>query len=88
MTGCKWSMHMVDVPTIITYSSAVVHDSVRIALTPAALNDLEVKVADILNAYVTALTEEKIWTILGPEFGGDQGKRAVIVCALYGLKRA
>eukprot|EP00804_Cyclotella_cryptica_P014742 CCRYP_021053-RA/>CCRYP_021053-RA protein AED:0.33 eAED:0.33 QI:0/0/0/1/0.33/0.25/4/0/339 len=31
---------------------------------------------------------KKIWTILGPEFGDDQGKKAVIVRALYGLKSA
>eukprot|EP00804_Cyclotella_cryptica_P003089 CCRYP_006074-RA/>CCRYP_006074-RA protein AED:0.29 eAED:0.04 QI:0/0/0/0.75/0.33/0.5/4/0/1079 len=79
--------HVTDVPPTITYSSVVGRETVRIALTLAALNDLEVKVADIMNAYVTAPTEEKIWTILGPEFG-DQGKKAVIVRALYGLKSA
>ena len=31
---------------------------------------------------------EKIWCTLGPEFGGDAGKRAIIVSALYGLKLA
>ena len=80
--------HVTDVPPTITYSSVVGRETVRIALTLAALNDLEVKVADIMNAYVTAPTEEKIWTILGPEFGNDQGKKAVIVRALYGLKSA
>ncbi len=80
--------HMTDVPPTITYSSVVGRETVWIALTLAALNDLEVKVADIMNAYVTAPTEEKIWTILGPEFGDDQGKKAVIVCALSGLKSA
>ena len=79
---------MTDVPPTITYSSVVGRETVCIALTLAALNDLEVKVADIMNAYVTAPTEEKIWTILGPEFGDDQGKKAVIVRALHGLKSA
>ena len=59
---------MTDVHPTITYSSAVGYDSVWIALTPAALNDLEVKVADILNAYVTAPTEEKIWTYSRPSW--------------------
>ena len=54
----------------------------------AALNDLGVKSADIKNAYLTALVTEKIWTILGPEFGEDAGKKALIVRALYGLKSA
>ena len=63
-------------------------ESVRIALTLAALNDLEVKSSDIKNAYLTAPNTEKIWTVLGPEFGSDAGKRAYIVRALYGLKSA
>jgi hypothetical protein len=43
-------------------------------------------VADISNAYLTAPTTERVWTVLGPEWGADAGKRAVIVRALYGLK--
>jgi hypothetical protein len=31
---------------------------------------------------------EKVWNVLGPEFGYDAGKRALIVRALYGLKPA
>ena len=53
-----------------------------------ALNDLEVKAADIQNAYLTAPVSEKIWTELGPEFGADVGKVAIIVRALCGLKSA
>ena len=54
----------------------------------AALNDLEVKCGDVMNAYITAPITEKVWTILGPEFGADQGKKALIVRELYGLKSA
>jgi hypothetical protein len=61
---------------------------VRIALTLSALNDLDVKMADIENAYLTAPITEKVWTVLGPEIGDDAGKRALIVRALYGLKSA
>ena len=43
---------------------------------------------DIENAYITAPCTEKIWTILGPEFGSDAGKSAIVVHALYGLKNA
>ena len=39
-----------------------------------------------MNTYVTAPCSEKIWTALGKEFGTDQGKKAIIVRALYGLK--
>ena len=58
------------------------------ALTIAALNDLEVKVGNVLNAYITAPVTEKVWTILGPEFGPNANKTALIVRALYGLKIA
>ena len=44
------SGHLTDTPTAMTYASVVSRESVRIALTPAALNDLEVKTADIENA--------------------------------------
>ena len=35
---------------------------------------------------MTAPCSEKIWTVLGKEFGADQGKKYIIVRALYGLK--
>ena len=38
----------------ITYSSVVTRETVHITLTMVALHNLEVKAADILNAYVTA----------------------------------
>ena len=66
----------------------VSRETVRLALTFASLNDLEVKVGDGLNAYITAPVMEKVWTILGPKFGHDSGKSAVIVHVLYGLKSA
>ena len=80
--------HMTETPAVMTYASVVSRETVRIALTMAALNDLEVKASDVQNAYLTAPCEEKIWTTLGPEFGDDKGKKAVIVRALYGLKSA
>jgi len=80
--------HMTETPKCMTYSSVVARDTVRIALTLAALNGLEVKAGDVMNAYITAPIEEKVWTVLGPEFGDDAGKAAIIVRALYGLKSA
>jgi hypothetical protein len=53
-----------------------------------ALNDLEVKVGNVLNACITAPITEKVLTVLGSEFGSDAGKSAIIVRALYGLKSA
>ena len=80
--------HMTKAPPTITYASVVSIETVRLALTIAALNDLEVKVGDVLNAYITAPITKKVWTILGPELGPNAGKTAIIVRALYGLKSA
>jgi hypothetical protein len=54
-------------------------ESMRIALTLAALNDLDVKMADIENAYLTAPVTEKVWTVLGPEFRVDAEKKALLL---------
>ncbi len=75
-------------PATITYASVVSCETVRIALLMAALNDLNVKVGDVLNAYITAPITKKVWTVLGPGFGIDAGKSAIIVHALCGLKSA
>ncbi len=80
--------HRTGAPATITYASFVSRETVRIALMLAALNDLQVKAGDVLNAYITAPVKEKVWTVLGPEFGPDAGKNAIIVRALYGLKSA
>ena len=45
---------MVEAPKRLTFASVVSGESVRIAWTLAALNDLEVKTSDIQNAYLTA----------------------------------
>jgi hypothetical protein len=66
----------------------VSHETVCLALTIASLDDLEVKVGDVLNAYITAPVKEKVRTILGPKFGHDAGRSAIIVHALNGLKSA
>jgi hypothetical protein len=74
-------------PTI-AYASVVSQETVCLSLTIAALNDLEVKVGDVINAYITAPITEKVWTTLGPEFGPKAGKTVIIVRALYGIKSA
>jgi hypothetical protein len=85
---CVAGGHITDTTHEMTYASVVSRETVRIALTLAALNELDVKMADIENAYLTAPITEKVWTLLGPEFGGDAVKRALIVRALCGLKSA
>ena len=78
--------HMTDTPNTLTYSSVVSCNSVRIALTIAALNELSVKACDIQNAYLTAECKEKIWTRAGPEFGSESGSIMIVRKALYGLQ--
>ena len=65
--------HMTKTPTSMTYSSVVSRDSIRICLLLAAHNDLDIRCADIKNAYLTAPAREKVYTWAGPEFGIDQG---------------
>jgi hypothetical protein len=72
----------------ITYSSVVFRDSVRIALTIAALNDLDIFACDIQNAFLTAPCCDKLYTVTGPEFGYDEDKTMIVVRAFYGLKSA
>ena len=64
----------------------VSRDSVRIALTIAALNGLSTLACDTQNSYLKAPCREMIWTTEGPEFGSEKGKNMMLVRALYGLK--
>ena len=49
--------HMAHAPYVITYSSVV---TMYIALTMATLHDVEVKVANLLNAYVMRSNREYV----------------------------
>ena len=77
---------MTEALVLLTYSSVVSRESVRIAFMVAALNNLDILIADIGNAYLNADCHEKMYTIAGPEFGSNAGKHIVITRALYGLK--
>jgi hypothetical protein len=58
--------HQTKAPATITYASVVSRETVRLALTISSLNDLKVRVGDVLNAYITTPVKEKVWTIIGP----------------------
>ena len=75
-----------EAPATLTYSSVVSRDSVRIVLTIASLNQLEILACNIQNAYLTADCREKIYVIAGPEFGSEEGKVMIVRNALCGLK--
>jgi hypothetical protein len=87
----RWVLdgHKTPNPISSTYAGVISRESVRIALTYAALNDLEVMAADIRNAYLQAPSSQKDFIICGPKFGlENQGKKALITKALYGGKSA
>ena len=77
---------MTRTPSTLTYSSVVSRDSVSIALTVAALNDLDILVCDIEGSYLTAKCREKVYIKAGPEFGSEEGKIMIVRMTLYGLK--
>ena len=78
----------IETPPSMTYASVVSRDSVRICLMLAALNGLDVKCADVQNAYLNAEPRENVYTIAGKEWGALEGRVVVIVRSLYGLKSA
>ncbi|KAL7475396.1 hypothetical protein ACHAW6_001312 [Cyclotella cf. meneghiniana] len=78
--------HITKAPATLTYASVMSRETMRIAQLVAALNDIDIWTTDVLNAYISALCHEIIWTPLGKEFGDDYSQKAVIVPALYGLR--
>lgn len=51
---CVGGGHTMTPPISMTYASVISRESVRICLALAALNDLDVMMGDIRNAYLTA----------------------------------
>ena len=67
----RWVLedHKTPDPIGSTYTSVVSIESVHIALTYAALNNLNVFAVDIWNVYLQAPSSQKDYIICGPEFG-------------------
>ncbi len=78
--------HLTPVPVESVYSSVVSLRGVRICAFLAELNDLDLWAADVGNAYLEALTKEKVYIIAGPEFGEREGHTLIILKALYGMR--
>ena len=78
--------HTAKTPNLVTYSSMVPQDLVRIMLMVAALNDLDLKAAYKENSYLTVPCRENIWTRAGLELRINEGKIFIVVRSLYGLK--
>jgi hypothetical protein len=77
----RWVLdgHKTPDPSGSTYAGVVLRESVRIALTYAALNDIPVMAGDIQNAYLQSPSSQKHYVICGEEFGLENvGKIALI----------
>ena len=61
--------HLTDTPVESVYSSVVSLKGLRIVMFLAELNSMEIWATDVGNAYLEALTKEKVYIIAGPEFG-------------------
>ena len=59
---------------------------IRTLIFLAELNKLDTWATDIGNAYLEAVTCEKLFIIAGPEFGEQQGHTLIIYKALYSLR--
>jgi hypothetical protein len=82
------SGHTTEAPALVMYSSVVSRDSVRLTFLIAALNDVDILLCNLENAYLNAVCHEKIGFKGKLECGKDKGKVLIVVCALYGLKSA
>ena len=78
--------HLTDLPNESVYSSVVSLCGLRILLFLAELNGIEVWGTDIGNAYLEALTAEKVCIKAGLEFGPLAEHTLLIHKALYGLR--
>jgi len=78
--------HLTDIPLEAVYSGVVTLKSLRITIFLGELNGMPAWGGDIGNAYLEAITREKVFIIAGPEFGELQGHILIVHKALYGLK--
>jgi hypothetical protein len=77
--------HLTDIPVDSVYSGVVTLQGLRLLIFLAELNDLQTWASNIGNAYLEALTSEKVCIIAGPEFGNLQGHVMISYKALDGL---
>jgi hypothetical protein len=77
--------HLTDPPKDSVYLGVVSLQSLRLVALFAELNGLQLWAADVRNAYLEALTKEKVYIIAGPEFGDLEGHILLIHKVMYGL---
>ena len=77
---------LTDIPTARVYAGVVSLRGLRMCIFIAELNGMEAYATDIGNAYLEAITQEKVCILAGPEFGPKEGHLLIIHKALYGLR--
>ena len=77
--------HKTTILSYLNYLSVLSWESVSIYVKFSVLNSLKVIECDIHNIRLTAKCRDKIWTVVGPEFGYDLGKFMPVVREFYGL---
>ena len=80
--------HKVSTPPLMSCSTVVSGDSVRMSLLVAALNDSDILGCDVQNAFPSADNLEKHCLIAGDEFCHKKGKIFTVARAPCGLKSA
>ena len=77
---------LTEVPITSVYAGVVSLRGLRMCIFLAELNGMEAYATDIGNAYLEAVTQEKVCIKAGPEFGDKEGHLLIIHKALYGLR--
>ena len=74
-----------ELPQNDIYSGVMSIETVRLAFVLASFNGLEVRATDVSNTFLFRKDKEKVYVIVGKEFGENQGKQMIIDKGLYGL---
>ena len=80
----RWTSYQATYETV--YSGVVSLRNLSLAMFLAELNNLQLWGADAGNAYLQALSKEKLYIVGGPEFEELQGHVLVMHKALYGTR--
>ena len=78
--------HLTPEPIENIYSGVVSLRNLMLVIFLGKLNQVDLWGADIGNAYLEALADEKLYIVAGPEFQELEGYIPIFLKALYGLK--
>ena len=78
--------HLTKEPNETVYSGVIPLRNLRLAMFLAELDGLQLWGADLGNAYLQALTKEKLYIVAGPEFEELQRHVLFMHKALYGTR--